>query len=436
MELKECAAFVGIDWGDRCHAIHVIDGRTQKGKSQMLDQDPESIDQWVAKLRMLFPDQKIAVCLEQKRGPLINALLKFDNLILVPVNPSQLASFRDTFGPAGAKNDPNDAQLLAELLHKHSDRLRPWYPDGGWIRKLRVVVEDRRLFVNERTRLTNRLKSTLKQYFPLALEVTGDCIYSYMACQLLARYSTFEALQAVSDEELLQFYRDQGCYYESVNNKRLKAVRKSMPLTTDQAIIESYSLRVRSIVSTIETLNSAIDNYDSQINAIMESHHDEADIFESFPGAGKVMAPRLLGAFGSDRDRLSSANEIQQLAGVAPVTKQSGKSKVTHRRWACNKFLLQTFHEFAALSIKHSIWAEAYYEHATKNQGMKHQAAIRSLAFKWVRILFRCWKNKVSYDELKYCDALRKRNSDLLPIITGKITAKRKESADQDQQLT
>jgi transposase len=407
-----------MDWADQKHAICLIQVDTQTPELDSLDQEPEAIDRWVADLQQRFPNQKIAVCLEQKRGPLIYALMRFDCLILVPINPKQLARFREALGPSGAKDDPTDATMLAEFFIKHGDRLRPWYPDDVATRKIRLLAEDRRSLVDERTALTNRLKDRLKQYFPLAMLVTGDRIYGNLACQLLQRYPTLETLQAASDEELTQFYRRQQSYRQSLIDERLQKIRRAKPLTTDQAIVDSSVLIVHALVAQILVLNHAIEQYDASLAALMKTHQD-ADLFTSFPGAGKALAPRLLAAMGSDRDRLQDAREIQQMSGVAPVTKRSGKSKVVHRRWACNRFLLQTFHEFAAHSIKHSQWAKAYYE-MLRARGKKHQAVVRALAFKWIRIIFRCWKTRAHYDELTYIAALLKQQSPIVKYLTSK----------------
>ncbi len=414
MLLKECAAFVGIDWADQQHAICLIDSNSQKPEYDTLDQEPQAIDLWVAQLQQRFPGQKFAVCLEQKRGPLMYALMKFDSLILVPVNPKQLARFREAFGPSGAKSDPTDALLLAELILKHSDRLRSWQPDDEATRKIRLLAEDRRNFVDQRTALTNSLKSSLKQYFPLALKIV-DRIFSNLACELLTYYPSLQQLQAASDDELRQFYRNHHCYRQAVIEKRLQSIRQAKPLTNDPAIIESSMLKVQALVKQIIVLNQAIQRYDDELAALMRVHQD-APIFESLPGAAAVMAPRLLAAMGSDRERFNHAVDIQQLSGIAPVTKQSGKSKVVHRRWACNRFLLQTFHEFAAHSIKQSAWAKACYDMLRAN-GRKHQAAIRELAFKWIRIIFRCWKNRTTYDELAYTASLIKRQSPIIKFL-------------------
>ena len=280
MLLKKCAAFVGIDWADQEHAVWLIDPKTQTSEHVSMGQDPDAIAAWVAKLQQRFPGQKIAVCLEQKKGALIYALMKFECLILVPINPKQLARFREALGPSGAKDDPTDARLLAELLMKHAEHLRPWRPDDVSTRKIRLLAEDRRNLVNDRTTLTNRLKSRLKEYFPLALQVCGACIHGELACQWLLRYPSLEKLQVATDEELADFYHGHHCYRPKVVAERLQKIRQATPLTTDRAIVESNVLLVEVLVKQILTLNEAIGQYDSQLTAMMDDHPD-ASIFRA-----------------------------------------------------------------------------------------------------------------------------------------------------------
>jgi hypothetical protein len=127
--------------------------------------------------------------------------------------------------------------------------------------------------------------------------------------------------------------------------------------------------------------------------------HPDAEIFSSFPGAGPVLAPRLLAAFGSQRDRWNTVEDMQPYTGIPPITVTSGNSLQIHFRWKCPKFLRQTFHEHAGCSIQHSQWARAFYDHQCQVKNHDHQAAVRSLAYKWQRILFRCWKNRTPYQE-------------------------------------
>jgi len=140
---------------------------------------------------------------------------------------------------------------------------------------------------------------------------------------------------------------------------------------------------------------------------------DDAPLFKSLPGVGPCLGPRLLAAFGEDRKRFKHAGQVQNYAGIAPVTERSGQKEWIHWRWQCAKFLRQSFIEWAAKTVKTSYWAGLYYEQQ-RNKGNSHQASIRALAFKWVRILFRCWKSRTMYDESKYLKALKERYSPLI----------------------
>jgi transposase len=159
-----------------------------------------------------------------------------------------------------------------------------------------------------------------------------------------------------------------------------------------------------------------IDVFDQEIAALVRTLPDFA-LFDSLPGAGPHLAPRLLVAFGEQRGRFRSAVEVQQYTGIAPVTERSGKKSWVHWRWQCPTFLRQTFVEWAAQTINKSFWAGAYYRQQ-RAKGSSHQAAVRALAFKWIRILHRCWQTGKRYDESVYLNALRRRGSPLL----GKVS--------------
>ena len=169
------------------------------------------------------------------------------------------------------------------------------------------------------------------------------------------------------------------------------------------------------LAKQLRTLHGSIAEYDRQIAQLFAQHPD-AFIFNGLPGAGATLAPRLLSAFGTDRDRHPSAQDVQTYAGVAPVIERSGKQCWTHWRWNCPKFMRQTFHEFAKNSIPYSAWAKAYYE-LQKKRGKGHNAAIRSLAFKWIRVIHRCWRDRKPYDESLYLQTLKQRGSELYNLI-------------------
>ena len=156
----------------------------------------------------------------------------------------------------------------------------------------------------------------------------------------------------------------------------------------------------------------AIHDYDKEIAAIAPTLSDYA-LFNALPGAGPKLAPRLLVAFGEQRDRFAGASEFQMHAGIAPVTERSGNKSWVHWRWQCPTFLRQTLVEWAGQTINKSFWAGAYYRQQIA-KGSSHQTAVRALAFKWIRILYCCWQTRTPYDESKYLEALRRRGSPLL----------------------
>jgi len=412
-DLIPVAAFVALDWADQKHA-GMLSAAGESGEPFELDHSAEAIDLWVAGLRKRFPAGRIAVGLEQSKGALIYALLKYDLFVLYPVNPKQLARFREALQPSGAKDDPSDAALLLELLTKHREHLRPWRPDDPKTRLIGQLAEDRRRLVEDRTRLVNALKSRLKQYFPLALEVLGE-LDTELACQFLLAWGSLEELQREKPEAIAAFYRLWKCRHPQLIDERLKKIAAAKPLVTDPAILESGRMMVQSLAGQLLSLVEPLLNYDRQLAKLMDEHSD-ADIFRSFPGAGAALAPRLLAAFGTDRSRLESAGQVQTYSGIAPVMVRSGKTHQVRRRWACNKFLRQTFHEFAGLSLGHSAWAKAYYDQM-RARGVKHQAAVRSLAFKWIRILFRCWQTRTLYNEVHYFQQLYRKQSPLLKFM-------------------
>ena len=187
---NQFAAFVGIDWADQKHDVSVSDHNT-KPVHQVIRHTPEDLVEWLGNLRQQFPDGKIAVCLEQSKGSLIFHLLGYDFLTIYPVNPKSFSQFREAFSSSGAKGDPSDADLLREMVAVHIDRIRPWEPDDEQTRTISFLAEGRRKAVGERTRLTNRLRSTLKMYFPQAIELVSDSLHSTMTLAFLRKWPLF-----------------------------------------------------------------------------------------------------------------------------------------------------------------------------------------------------------------------------------------------------
>lgn len=406
----EIAAFVGLDWADQKHVVTLQEAGSDQRERFSLDQTPEALQSWIQLLRDRFAGQPVAIAVEQKRGGLIYALMHVDFLRLYPVNPQTLAQFRKAFYPSGAKDDPVDADLLLEILMTHRQHLRVWVPDDVLTRSIQLLTEDRRGLVDERTALTNQLTAALKMYFPQALEWFGD-LHTARACAFLQRWPSLPDLKRATASSVRKFYKAQGYRGEDKLQQWIANIQKAQPLTQDGAVVLSGSMKVQALVGPISLLTDSIQRYDQEIASLFEKH-DDSTLFSSFPGAGAALAPRLLAAFGSDRGRFEFAAEMQQLAGIAPVTEKSGTGIWIHWRLACSKFLRQTFQEFAGCSILQSDWARACY-HQLKKRGKSHPAALRALAFKWIRIIFRCWKMRTPYDETVYYKSLIQRQSPL-----------------------
>jgi transposase len=418
MNTSPYAAFVGLDWADAEHAVCLLEN--DASEQQTVAQDAAALDAWVAGLRQRFGGRPVAVCLEQSRGALLYALMKYDCLVLFPINPKQLARYREAFAPSGAKDDPGDAELLARFVREHHLRLRAWKPDDALTRSLRLLSEDRRHWVAERTAAGNRLLSNLKEVYPLALGFLGKQVYAERFLELLHKFPSQRELQRAAPRKLAEWFRKLRRVVDDppadpAQDERIRALQQAPPLVTDEAVLRHGRLAVKHLVAQLQQLNETIAEYDREIAALLEQHPD-AKLFASFDGAGEALVPRLVAAFGADRQRFASAVEVQQLSGIAPVQKRSGKSCVIKMRLACPKFLRQTFHEFAKCSLISCRWAKAYHA-MLRSKGHRYHSAVRALAFKWIRILFRCWQTRQPYDDDRYLRQLQRKQSPLLAFL-------------------
>lgn len=405
------AAIIGIDWADRKHDICLRTSQTRTMEYAVLTHKPQAIDEWAQTLQTRFKGQPVAVCLEQRKGPLIYALMKHAFITLFPINPQTVARYRRTFTPSRAKDDPRDAQILVELFDRHRDKLRPWHPGSPAMRSLQQLVEMRRRLVADRVRATNRLTAALKNYYPQPLEWFTDKDTDIF-CDFLSRWPTLKQAQRARKSTLLAFFADHNARYPDINARRVAMIKAAAPLTTDSGVILPNQLLTQSLVQQLKVLLANIRAFDAAIHDLFKQH-DDADLFASLPGAGAQFAPRLLAAFGEDRSRYAKAHELLQYAGIAPVTERSGQKSWVHWRYSCPKFLRQSFIEWSRESIRYSFWARSFYQQQ-REKGQSHQMAVRALAFKWIRILFRCWQDHKPYDEAKYLMALKDKGSPLL----------------------
>jgi transposase len=406
---------IGLDRSDQKADLCLIDPRTGQRRSVVIDPAPEALWEWLLQLRQQQPAARVGLCLEQPAVHLIPFLEAYAWITLHPINPLTLQKYREAFVTSRAKDDTKDAEYLADLLLSHPARLPVWAPEDHATRSVQQLVFHRRAVVDERTALSNRLIALLKAYFPQALTLCGEDLWRPLATAFLLKWPSLQSVQKVKPATLTQFYYLHGSRSTKLLAARLALLEKAVPVTDETAVIASFALRVQLVCQQLQLVQGSVAQFDAQIAAAYAAHPDR-EIFARLPGAGPVLGPRLLASLGSQRERFASAARLQHYTGIAPVTKRSGGSCHIHRRYLCPKFHRQSFHEYAKESVLWSRWAAAFYLQQ-RTKGCPHHTAVRALAFKWQRIIWRCWQDRKPYDERIYEAALRKRQSPLVRLF-------------------
>lgn len=409
------AALIGLDWGRKQHAIALRAADSTKIEPCTLQHSAENLHQWLDELHTRFGGQPVAIAIESSRGAVINALTQRAWITIYPIHPKTSARYREAFTPSGAKDDQPDADLLLALIERHRDRLLPLRRADDSTRRLDGLCRVRRAAVDRRTGLLNTLQSVLLGYFPQALELCGEDLGAALALDLLTRWPTLATLQKSKPATLRSFlYRHNVRRPDSVE-ARLQRVAQARALTDDAVIIDVSMAQVQGLVAELRALQKHIAALDEQIAGVFAAHPDAA-LFRELPGAGKVLAPRLAAAFGTDRKRFADPESFGQYIGVLPVLERSGGRQWVHWRWSAPKFLRQTFVEWAKETVRYCEWAGVYYDYC-KQRGKRPQAIYRSLAAKWIRILWRCWQAGKPYDDARYCAALKAAQSPLHALL-------------------
>lgn len=272
--------------------------------------------------------------------------------------------------------------------------LRRLEPDSPIIAELKALTRDQDTLIQMQTRLVNQLTACLKAYYPVALTLFTK-LQQKTTLAFLQTYPTLQAAQTATEEELCAALK-QACHpmYKKVAANIFEALRQPS-LQADSVTIKTKSRLLLALVAQLLPLVEQIAAYEKEIVQLFLTHPD-SQIFESLPGAGKRLAPRLLAEWGDDRKRYTNPNNIQALAGTSPVPFESGNYAKVHQRFACIKPLRNAFYQFAWQSTQQEAWAKDYYERKRK-QGKSHSMALRALANIWVRIVFAIWQRGEAY---------------------------------------
>ena len=347
--------FCGIDWANDHHDAVCIDDQGKQLGSIHVAHSPEGLSQLDAYLeRMAGPagKEQIACIVETTHGLLIAHLLE-QGWPVYPVNPRTVEKRR---APSGAKTDTIDAYLLAKSGRADFQDLRRLNPDSEQILELKTLTRDQDALLQMQTRLVNQLTACLKAYYPVALEVFGK-LQQPSTLAFLRAYPTLQAARAASLEELAALLK-QASYPGARQKAQQLVTHLQQPcLQANEVTTRTKARLLLALVDQLEPLLKQIAEYDKEIERLFLSHAD-SDLFQSLPGAGSRLAPRLLAEMGDDRGRYQSAGSLQALAGTSPVLFQSGTYQKAHRRLGCIKPWRNALHQFAWQRTQQEAWAK------------------------------------------------------------------------------
>lgn len=417
------ALWAGVDWADEEHQVCVVDTAGKVVAAFALPHQAEALQGLGSRLRALGPIAGVAI--ETPRHLLVHQLLA-DGFLVYPLNPSISHKWCEALSVAGATHDPSQAFALADGLRHHHERLRPLLPDDPATRELAILCKAEVSLIRNQTALVNQLQATLKDFHPVAIAWFEDWTCP-SAWEFAVVFPTPAAVAEAPEKKLYAFLARQHIAASPLWQERIAGRSDAARWPSDPAAEAGLPLLVASLVAVLRTLREELAKHRRRIEALFARQPDAA-LFDSLPGAGRKLAPRLLAHFGTQRGRYESAKALQQLAGTVPVTQQSGKSKEVRFRRACQKDFRNTMHQFAFCSLRKSEWARAAY-HRARDRGQGHAHALRTVAAQWLKIIYRMWVTNTPYNEALYLASLIRHRSPLIAWMqsqnNGEKTSKR-----------
>jgi transposase len=396
--LPEALFFTGIDWAAETHAVCVMNAAGKIMSGFTIEHSADGIAALARRLARFGDPGDMPVAIERPDGRLVDLLLEAGHPV-VPVKPNAIKTWRDGEVLSGAKSDAGDAAVIAEYLRLRAHKLRVTAPYSDETRALRTVVRSRGDLVGMRVAATNQLSALLDAHWPGARAVFAD-VESPVSLEFLTRYPTPAAAAHLGEKRMTAFCAKHGYSGRRTAAELLTRLRHAPAGATGEALTEALRDAVLAAVGVLTALNASVKNLDRSIAAHLGEHPDGA-IFTSLPRSGQVNAAQVLAEWGDTRQAYEHPDAVAALAGVTPVTKQSGKHRSVHFRWACNKRFRVAITTFADNSRRASPWAAKIYNDA-RASGKDHPHAVRILARAWIRVIWRCWLDGVPYDPAKH----------------------------------
>jgi transposase len=383
--------YAGFDWAKDHHDVVLVSQQGKIVKNLTFDHSAEGWTKW-KELVAAYPH--LAVAIETSQGAAIEQLLE-SGVAVYPVNPKSAERYRDRKAPSGTKTDFLDAWSLADALRVDGHGWRALKPLDPLIQELRLLCRDEVELIGKRTELVNQLQAALHEYYPAALQAFEDWTAT-PSWSFVQQFPTPASLHQAGRRQWEKFLHVQHLYRPELNEKRLEIFAKAHEFCGPAAVTRAKSRLALTLVKLLQALENQLEDYRKEIRRLFNEHPDH-DLFGSLPGAGEKLAPRLLSEMGSDRSLFESAQALQCYVGTAPVSYQSGQVRQVYVRYMCNKSFRHAVHLWADLSRKFCSWAQVYYQRL-RAKGKSHAAALRCLGQRWLKILWKMWQTKTSYD--------------------------------------
>ncbi len=413
----EQAHFAGLDWARGHHDLVVID---RHGEIKEAVRFAHSAEGWQALRQLVARYPQLPVAVETSQGTVIEHMFAA-GLRIYPINPKAAQRYRERHAPAGVKDDQRDAWSLGDALRLDGHTWRALAPQDALAAELQLLCRDEIGLIEQRTALINQLRQCLHEYYPAALEAFTDWT-SPGAWALVLEFPTPAQLQAAGRRRWEKFLHTHKLWRPDTLEARLAVFARAAALSGSAPCTAAKSLLAVTLVRLLRTLDQQLTEYRTRITRTFTQHPDH-DIFTSLPGAGKMLAPRLLAEIGADRSRFDSAYGLQCVAGTAPVTIQTGNGEGYQCiRHACNDTLRCTMHLWADHSRKKCAWAQTYYE-KHRQEGQSHACALRCLGQRWLKIIWKMWQTHTRYDEALHTRNQTKHGSWILALNSPAKTA-------------
>ena len=389
---NEITHYLGFDWAKDHHQVVIVDRQARIVAEFQFEHSLEGWNTWRERMRD-YP--ALAVAIETNQGAAVEQLLQ-SSVTIYPINPRSAKAYRQRKVPTTNKTDRLDAWSLAEALRTDGQSWRPLQPLDPLIQELRLLCRDELNLIAQRTSLINQLQQALMEYYPSALEAFDDWTVP-ATWKFLERFPTPDALTAAGLQKWNAFLHCHKLYRQNTHARRIAAFSKASEWHIAPALQRAKSFLVVSLVKCLIVLEKQLQQYRKRIEELFASHPDH-DLFGSLPGAGPKMAPRLLSELGDDRTLFPDADSLRCYAGTAPVSYQSGQVHKVYLRRQCNKPLRCAIHLWADLSRRWCQWAQTYYQQLRK-RGKSHAQALRCLGHRWLKIIWKMWQTRTTYDE-------------------------------------